>query len=204
MSPSARAPRPPAAKPRHRSRENLENEAHAAGVITTVTETAPLPLIDDQTATRVLEDTVAVEVPVANARVRRQIRSDPEPTVVARLEDLQQDRQRSALEWDASPTENLTGDEMDHMSNDGERQTAFALPAATVAIAPAPVRAPQSTVHDPGIQTTQAVRVVVWRDANGVHVAPAGTVVSAITIDAVLVVLDEGADLTAWLSQRER
>ena len=54
------------------------------------------------------------------------------------------------------------------------------------------------------IQTTQAVRVVVWRDANGVHVAPAGTVVSAIKIDAVLVVLEEGADLTAWLSQRER
>ena len=54
------------------------------------------------------------------------------------------------------------------------------------------------TVHDPGIVTTQAVRVVVWRDGNGVHVAPAGTVVSAITVDAVLVALDSNADLTAW------
>ncbi|HVH45296.1 MAG TPA: hypothetical protein VM925_23245 [Labilithrix sp.] len=47
--------------------------------------------------------------------------------------------------------------------------------------------------------TSQAVRVVVWRDANGVHVAPAGTTVSAITVDAVLVALEPNADLTAWL-----
>jgi hypothetical protein len=66
------------------------------------------------------------------------------------------------------------------------------------------VRPPTRTFHDPEIQTSQAVRVVVWRDANGVHVAPAGTVVSSITIDAVLVVLEPSADLTAWLSQRER
>lgn len=58
--------------------------------------------------------------------------------------------------------------------------------------------------HDPEITTSQAVRVVVWRDANGVHVAPAGTVVSAITVDAVLVALEPNADLTAWLSIRQR
>ena len=66
------------------------------------------------------------------------------------------------------------------------------------------VRPPSVTVHDPEIQTSQAVRVIVWRDANGVHLAPAGTVVSSITIDAVLVVLEPGVDLTAWLSQRDR
>ncbi|HVJ92350.1 MAG TPA: hypothetical protein VM580_21265 [Labilithrix sp.] len=54
--------------------------------------------------------------------------------------------------------------------------------------------------HEPAIQTSQAVRVVVWRDANGVHVAPSGTVVSAITVDAILVALEPNADLTAWLS----
>ena len=43
-------------------------------------------------------------------------------------------------------------------------------------------------------------KIVVWRDANGVHVAPAGTMVSAITVDAVLVALEPSADLTAWLS----
>ena len=56
----------------------------------------------------------------------------------------------------------------------------------------------------PNVPTTQAVRVVVWRDANGVHVAPAGTVVSAITVDAVLVALEPSADLTAWLTQKGR
>jgi hypothetical protein len=44
----------------------------------------------------------------------------------------------------------------------------------------------------------------VWRDAGGVHVAPAGTVVSAITVDAILVALEPHADLTAWLSKRNR
>jgi hypothetical protein len=44
----------------------------------------------------------------------------------------------------------------------------------------------------------------VWRDANGVHVAPEGTVVSAIKIDAMLVALEPTADLTAWLSRKER
>jgi hypothetical protein len=65
------------------------------------------------------------------------------------------------------------------------------------------MRPPSATQHDPEIVTTQAVRVVVWRDASGVHVAPAGTVVTAITVDAVLVALDGAADLTAWLSQRD-
>jgi len=59
-------------------------------------------------------------------------------------------------------------------------------------------------VDDPQIMTSQAVRVVVWRDATGVHVAPAGTVVSAITVDAVLVALEPNADLTAWLTQKGR
>ena len=91
---------------------------------------------------------------------------------------------------------------MDGLSH-GDRQTAFTMPAA-LAGGPAPEsRAPAVGVHDPEIQTSQAVRVVVWRDGTGVRIAPAGTVVSSITIDAVLVVLEPSADLTAWLSQRE-
>jgi hypothetical protein len=199
------------AKSRRRSRDGLEGEARTAGVV----ETAPMRAVDGDTADRTLGRrdplsdtgaTRAVEVPMP--RARRRSRPDPDPTIVARLEDLQPHRQKSAEEWDASPTQNLSGDEMDHrLSAEGDRMTtAFAVPSPPVApsVPPPPMRAPQSTVHDPEIQTTQAVRVVVWRDANGVHVAPAGTVVSAIKIDAVLVVLEEGADLTAWLSQRER
>jgi len=106
-----------------------------------------------------------------------------------------------------SPTQNLTGDEMDQGVNRGDRATtAFALPVAVpspVVTVPVP-RVTPNAIHDPHIQTSQAVRVLVWRDANGVHLAPAGTVVSAITIDAVLVALEPSADLTAWLSKRER
>jgi hypothetical protein len=69
-----------------------------------------------------------------------------------------------------------------------------------VGAAGAGARAVPNEPHDPGIVTSQAVRVVVWRDPNGVHVAPAGTVVSSITVDAVLVALEPNADLTAWLS----
>ncbi|MBS2016160.1 MAG: hypothetical protein JST00_24980 [Deltaproteobacteria bacterium] len=195
-------------KNRRRSRENLEREALAAGVM----DTSPLPAMRDDR-----EVTAAIEVPPKNTRGRRRSRPDENETIVARLEDLERQRS-SAEEWDASPTQNLTGDEMEHMH--GDRQTALAQPPAPISAPPPPapkpasaparpmkspsVRPPTSTVHDPEIQTSQAVRVVVWRDANGVHLAPAGTVVSSITIDAVLVVLEPGVDLTAWLSQRDR
>lgn len=202
---------------KRRSRENLDAEAKQAGV----TETAPQPVVDSATADRVLrsdslEVTVvgaSVEVPSPTTRSRRRSRPEPEPTVVTRLEDLvaaerKNERQKSTAEWDASPTQNLSGDEMEHNIDVGDRATtAFAFPAPPVpspSKLPPPPRPPAATVHDPEIHTSQAVRVVVWRDANGVHIAPAGTVVSAITIDAVLVALEPSADLTAWLSPRER
>jgi hypothetical protein len=53
---------------------------------------------------------------------------------------------------------------------------------------------------DPMLRPSQAMRVVVWRAVDGVHVAPQGTRVAAITVDAVLVALDPSADLAAWLS----
>jgi hypothetical protein len=49
---------------------------------------------------------------------------------------------------------------------------------------------------------SQAVRVVVWRGADGVHVAPAGTQVAAIGVEAILVAMDPVADLAAWLSNK--
>lgn len=210
-------------KARRRSRENLD--AEAAGVMDTQKHTA----LDGEVLTRAMREdpevTAAIEVPATNARLRRRSRPEEHETIVARLEDL--DRPRSAAEWDASPTENLVGEENPLDAHD--RATAIAqmpapVPVAAPASAPPPapvaraqaarpananakagsVRPPSATVHDPEIQTSQAVRVIVWRDANGVHLAPAGTVVSSITIDAVLVVLDPGVDLTAWLSQRDR
>ena len=202
-------------KPRRRSRDNLDAEAKAAGVL----DTAPQTAVDGGTADRALEKlahtsevtaimtgAVADQV-VTSARSKRRSRPDPEPTIVGHRDELlRAEREKSAEEWDASPTENLTGEEMDHMNAGDRKTTAFALPKARPpSVSPPPARAREvTTVHDPGIQTSQAVRVVVWRDGGGVHIAPAGTVVSSITIDAVLVVLEPSADLTAWLSQRER
>jgi hypothetical protein len=179
--------RPPPAekKGRRRSRDNLEAEARAAGVL----DTAPQPIVDADSAQRVLGKTD--EMPAAeSARARRRSRPEQDPTVVAHMKDLI--ASKSADEWDNSPTQSLAGNEV---PEEHERQTAVSKP---------PPRAPSIAPHDPQIHTTQAVRVVVFRDANGVHVAPAGTVVSAIKIDAVLVALDPNADLTAWLTQRDR
>lgn len=49
---------------------------------------------------------------------------------------------------------------------------------------------------------SQAIRVVLWKDASGVHVAPVGTVVNAIGVEAMLVALDPTADLNAWLESK--
>ncbi len=203
-------------KGRRRSRENLDAEAKAAGVL----DTAPQTAVDGATADRALDklahtsEVTAVvtgavaEQVVTSARSKRRSRPEPEATIVGNRDELlraEREREKSAEQWDSSPTENLTGEEMDHMNEGDRKTTAFALPKPRPpSVSAPPMRAPTPTVHDPEIQTSQAVRVVVWRDGNGVHVAPAGTVVSSITIDAVLVVLEPSADLTAWLSQRER
>jgi hypothetical protein len=54
----------------------------------------------------------------------------------------------------------------------------------------------------PSLLTAQAVRVVVWRGPDGVRVAPYGTKVSAIAVDAILVALDPTADLADWLTEK--
>lgn len=109
----------------------------------------------------------------------------------------------AVADWDASPTQSLSSSDLQEMDAI-DRMTSIAAAPSGVASASRGVRPPSKTVHDEEILTSQAVRVVVWRDGGGVHVAPAGTVVSAITVDAVLVALEPGADLTAWLSRRER
>jgi hypothetical protein len=59
-----------------------------------------------------------------------------------------------------------------------------------------------SPVDDPALRPAQAVRVVVWRAADGVHLAPQGTRVAAISVDAILVALDPSTDLAAWLCKK--
>jgi hypothetical protein len=235
-----------AKKGKRKSKENLEAEAREAGVL----DTSPHAAVDADTfmlSSDTTEVAAAVEVPISDNRVKQHRRPDPaEATVVKRMEDLVKETRgipdaggtpRTTDEWDASPTQNLTGDELTMPDRDRTAPASKAppaprpLPAAgskpppvaasppvsstraagaassgSGAVAAARARAgemrpPSATQHDPEIVTTQAVRVVVWRDASGVHVAPAGTVVSAIKVDAVLVALDSAADLTAWLSK---
>ncbi|MEO8877743.1 MAG: hypothetical protein ABI461_19270 [Polyangiaceae bacterium] len=104
----------------------------------------------------------------------------------------------SSDDMEAWPTQSLSSGEL--ASYDGGEQTRIGTPA---------YREPEDpSVRQPialrGIRTSQAVRVVVWRSADGVHVAPHGTTVTAISVDAMLVALDPSADLSAWLGGDKR
>jgi hypothetical protein len=67
---------------------------------------------------------------------------------------------------------------------------------AAVTVVDQPLLALQRTP----LRTSQAVRVLLWRDAQGVHISPAGTSVNAIGIEVLLVALDPATDLTSWIA----
>ena len=176
---------------------------------------APEPPVDDKKKNRKSKANLEAEARASGVPLAADTSPDPVGHKPASMPDFD----KTTDEWDAMATQNLTGDELPPPSVGARKTsvgpapqdfkataTAFAKPSAVkpgVSTAPAaPSRAAEP--HDPGVVTTQAVRVVLWRDGNGVHVAPAGTVVSAITVDAVLVALDSNADLTAWLTQKGR
>jgi hypothetical protein len=100
-------------------------------------------------------------------------------------------------EIDAWPTQTLAGDDFD----DDAQHTRIGTPAYRETAKKASARPPAMGAPAP-LVTSQAVRVIVWREADGVHVAPAGTQVTAISVEAVLVAMDPGADLAAWLSSK--
>jgi hypothetical protein len=207
-------------KTSRKSRENLDGAARAATVATE--STAQLSALDDSNMTTDTTETRAVQVPYR--RGRAEIGSN-DPTLAVHLNDLM--KQGVTEDWAStselpvadgdrktvvgSPPADFTTTMQSFPRAGAKRGTGGSgsntNPPATVAGAMLShtgaggpgARAMPSERHDPGIKTSQAVRVVVWRDANGVHVAPAGTVVSAITVDAMLVALEPGADLTAWL-----
>jgi hypothetical protein len=106
---------------------------------------------------------------------------------------------------DAWPTQNLTADDLEDPQDEKTRvgAPAYMESATTTTSAPPPPPAPAaSNGTEPALKAAQAVRVVVWRSADGVHVAPHGTTVSAISLDAMLVALDPSADLAAWLTKK--
>jgi hypothetical protein len=83
-----------------------------------------------------------------------------------------------------------------------DEKTRIGVPAyeASAMMATAPEAPTTPLLEETRLRAAQAIRVVVWRTAEGVCVAPHGTRVTAITVDAMLVALDPDADLAAWLS----
>ena len=101
-------------------------------------------------------------------------------------------------EIDQWPTQSLSNEELTSLTDDREVRETGALTQLEVSRGASSSR----KALEPGLPTSQAMRVVVWRSVDGVHVAPAGTRVSAITIDAMLVAIDPSADLAAWLVKK--
>jgi hypothetical protein len=131
-----------------------------------------------------------------------------EPTPMPERETLPGDVLRAAMagrteEMDAWPTQSLAGDDLADPPDEKTRigvpaYEASAMLASEASVLQATPLAPPT--QDPALRPAQAMRVVVWRAADGVHVAPQGTRVAAISVDAILVALDPTADLAAWLS----
>jgi hypothetical protein len=91
---------------------------------------------------------------------------------------------------------------LDDLADPAEEKTRIGVPAYEATAKRASGNLSRAPSADPALQTSQALRVVVWRAPDGVHVAPHGTRVSAIAVDALLVALDPSADLAAWLSNK--
>lgn len=100
-------------------------------------------------------------------------------------------------EMDAWPTQSLMGDDL---GDPPDEKTRIGVPAYEASARLATEASLAAPLQDPALRPAQALRVVVWRGADGVRVAPVGTRVGAITVEAVLVALDPAADLAAWLS----
>jgi hypothetical protein len=90
----------------------------------------------------------------------------------------------------------------DDLADEPEEKTRIGVPAYQAGAMAAAETPEPPQVAEPSLRPSQAMRVIVWRGPDGVHVAPHGTHVSAIAVDAFLVALDPSADLAAWLSKK--
>ena len=104
---------------------------------------------------------------------------------------------------DGWPTEAMRGEELDALGEGlaasggpwGQERTRIGAPAYN------PDKKRSSRPPAPEVRVSQAVHVVLWRDADGqLRIAPRGTAVSAVTIEALLVAPGPDVDLSAWLS----
>lgn len=191
---------------RRKSNANLDAEARAARLERQTppsgTPAATMRSIGDEPSAP------TVEVPAIDEKAARELLTRE----IARKKRRSRPDGRARMpsttdEWDAFPTQSLTGDELATITGTNEHKLPPPAPPPKKSDVPArtsvvPVSAAASAHDDDGatppLIATQAIRVVLWKDAQGVHVAPAGTVVSAITVDALVVALDPAADISAW------
>ncbi len=95
----------------------------------------------------------------------------------------------TAADADAWPTEALPGDALPVATFEAERTRIGALAYRG-----------DRTDEQPGARTMQAVKVILYRGADGaLRVAAEGSEVSAVAIEAMLVSLDPDVDLPSWL-----
>jgi len=110
----------------------------------------------------------------------------------------------SAADADAWPTEAMDGEELEalHVVGSaagatevyGQERTRIGQPAYKP-------EAKETKAKTTAFRASQAVHVVVWRDGDGsLRIAPRGTTVSAVTIEALLVAPGPDVDLVAWLT----
>jgi len=121
-------------------------------------------------------------------------------TEVTRLDAKAPQHTPDAESW---PTESMGGEELEelHKTDElhksqpvyGTERTRIGQPAYRPSDPP-----PGQSVE---FKASQAVHVILWRDGDGrLRVAPRGTTVSAVTIEALLVAPSPDVDLLAWLA----
>jgi len=92
---------------------------------------------------------------------------------------------------DAWPTEAIRGADMPSFEHERTR------------IGAAAYRSETEERFASGPRPSQAIRVVLYRAADGsLRVAPAGTEVSAVTVEAMLVAMDPEVELRTWLTSK--
>lgn len=97
----------------------------------------------------------------------------------------------TANEADAWPTESMGASDIESLHE------VYGTERTRIGSMPYKVEEPAA----PAFRASQAVRVVVWRNGGGeLRIAPFGTNVSAVTIEALLVAPGPDVDLLAWLS----
>ncbi len=99
-------------------------------------------------------------------------------------------------EMDAWPTQTrLPAEDADDLHDMPDEKTRIGVPAyeASARMASEAQSTP-ALGEDTPLRAAQAIRVIVWRTAEGVRVAPHGTHVNAITVDAMLVAFDPATE----------